>query len=542
MNALLRVDELVTQFESAEGTTVAVQNVSFEIQAGETVCLVGESGSGKSVTGLSILGLLDEAAVHPSGRVTLAAPDGQGELALLGAEDDVLQGVRGARISMIFQEPMTCLNPVLTIGEQLMEPMELHLGLVGEAARARALELLREVDMPEPERRLSEYPHRLSGGQRQRVMIAMALACEPDLLIADEPTTALDVTIQAQILDLMLALQRQHNTALLFVTHDLSVVSEIADRVLVMQKGRIVESGLKEAVLSDPQHPYTQELLAALPSHLPKLPKSPHPPEETLIEVRNLRVYFPVRAGVLQRHVDDVKAVDDVSLDIKPGRTLAVVGESGSGKTTLGKAILGLIPTTSGGIDFQGTDLTQLSRRGFKPFRRDLQMIFQDPQSSLNPRLTIASILTEPMAVHGIGEDRADRLQRAAAYMERVGLDPAMLNRYPHEFSGGQRQRIGIARAIALEPRFIVCDEVTSALDVSVQAKILQLLDELKRELNLTYLFITHNIDVVRYFADDIAVMYQGRLVETGVALEVCDNPAHEYTQKLLSAVPRFAY
>ncbi len=542
MTTLLRVENLVTQFESADSVTTAVQDVSFDIHPGETVCLVGESGSGKSVTGLSILGLLDEAAVHPSGHITLAEQDGTGELSLLGAEENQLQKIRGAHISMIFQEPMTCLNPVLTIGEQLMEPMELHLGLVGEAARTRALELLQEVEMPDPERRLDEYPHRLSGGQRQRVMIAMALACEPDLLIADEPTTALDVTIQAQILKLMLELQRQRNTALLFVTHDLSVVSEIADRVLVMQKGRIVEAGKKEDVLSNPQHPYTKELLAALPSHLPKLPKSADGQHETLIDIRNLCVYFPVRAGVLQRHVDDVKAVDDVSLEIKTGRTLAVVGESGSGKTTLGKAVLGLIASTSGVIDFEGTDLTGLSRREFKPFRRDLQMIFQDPQSSLNPRLTIASILTEPMAVHGIGEDRVDRLERAAAYMEKVGLDASMLNRYPHEFSGGQRQRIGIARAIALEPRFIVCDEVTSALDVSVQAKILQLLDELKHELNLTYLFITHNIDVVRYFADDIAVMHQGRLVETGKALDVCDSPAHEYTQKLLAAVPKFRY
>lgn len=540
MSALLTVDGLVTQFESADATTVAVQGVSFEIMPGETVCLVGESGSGKSVTGLSILGLLDEAAVHPSGSIVLT--NDQQPMELLHAPEPQLQDVRGARISMIFQEPMTCLNPVLTIGEQLMEPLELHLGLVGEAARTRALELLQQVEMPDPERRLDEYPHRLSGGQRQRVMIAMALACEPDLLIADEPTTALDVTIQAQILSLMAQLQRTHGTALLFVTHDLSVVSEIADRVLVMQRGQIVEAGAKRDVLGNPQHPYTRELLAALPANLPQLDKSQAVDEnaEPLLQIQDLCVYFPVRAGVLRRHVDDIKAVDGVSLNVHAGRTLAVVGESGSGKTTLGKTLLGLIPSTAGAVTFQGTDLTQLSAAEFKPFRRHLQMIFQDPQSSLNPRLSIATILTEPMAVHGIGENRQDRLERAAQYMHKVGLNPDMLNRYPHEFSGGQRQRIGIARAIALEPQFIVCDEVTSALDVSVQAKILQLMDELKQELNLTYLFITHNIDVVRYFADEIAVMYQGKMVEYGNAQQVCDQPQHEYTARLLSAVPKF--
>jgi peptide/nickel transport system ATP-binding protein len=539
VSALLKVDHLVTRFESGGEATDAVRDVSFEIKPGETVCLVGESGSGKSVTGLSILGLLPDSTVHPNGTITLST-SGRPEVSLLEAKEETLQKVRGARISMIFQEPMTCLNPVLTIGEQLVEPLELHLGLMGEAARNRAVDLLELVEMPEPERRLDEYPHRLSGGQRQRVMIAMALACEPDLLIADEPTTALDVTIQAQILKLMADLQRKRNTALLFITHDLSVVSEIADRVLVMQAGRIVESGTRDQVLFEPQHPYTKELLAALPANLERLAPPRERTSEPLIRVQNLCVYFPVRKGVLQRHVDDFKAVDHVSLDINKGRVLAVVGESGSGKTTLGRAILGLIKPTAGSVLFAGVDLAGLSRRALKPYRRELQIVFQDPQSSLNPRLSIASILTEPMAAHGIGGNQRERLERAADLMQKVDLDPMMLGRFPHEFSGGQRQRIGIARALALEPKFIVCDEVTSALDVSVQARILKLLDQLKQELDLTYLFITHNIDVVRYFADDIAVMYQGTVVEQGLANEVCENPRHPYTKRLLAAVPRF--
>lgn len=548
---LLIVKNLATEFHSFESTTIAVNDISFDIYPGETLCLVGESGSGKSVTGLSILGLLSDSARHPSGTVTLAAQqDGHPPadnhhntaepLSLLGASESLLQTIRGVRISMIFQEPLTCLNPVLTVGEQITEALELHLGLEGVAARQRVLTLLKQVEIPDPEQRIDDFPHRLSGGQRQRVMIAMALACEPDILIADEPTTALDVTIQAQILQLMANLQKQHNTALLFITHDLSLVSEIADRVIVMQKGRIVESGDRQQVLGSPSHTYTRELLNALPSNLPRLAPTAQRGTEALIEIRQLRVYFPIRKGILQRHVDDVKAVDDVSLNIHKGRVTALVGESGSGKTTLGRALLGLIPATSGSVIYEQADLTELSRRDFKPFRKDLQIVFQDPQSSLNPRLSIASILTEPMAVHRIGSSHAERLDLAAQFMEKVGLDPAMLRRYPHEFSGGQRQRIGIARAIALQPRFIVCDEVTSALDVSVQAKILILLDKLKREFDLTYLFITHNIDVVRYFADDIAVMHQGKIVEQGSVEEVCNNPQGTYTQKLLDAVPKF--
>ena len=460
---------------------------------------------------------------------------------LLKLPADEIEGIRGARISMIFQEPMTALNPVLTIAEQLMEPLILHLDMDEAAARARALELLEQVHMPDPVQRLKEYPHRLSGGQRQRVMIAMAMACEPDLLIADEPTTALDVTIQAQILDLMAELQSRRNTALLFVTHDLSVVAQIADRIAVMQSGKIVELGSRDQVLYRPQHAYTRQLLDALPSRLQRRDKGqPRAADDSAISIRNLKVYFPIRRGVLQRHVDDVKAVDNVSLEIRRGHVLALVGESGSGKTTMGRALLRLIPPNGGNVMFQGEDLLELSPRAMQPYRKKLQIIFQDPQSSLNPRLTVATALTEPMAVHGIGANAAEREKMAGDLMNRVGLEVDMLRRFPHEFSGGQRQRIGIARALALNPEVIVCDEVTSALDVSVQARILALLDELRLEMNLTYLFITHNIDVVRYFADEVAVMYQGRVVEHGPVAEVCNRPKNEYTQKLLAAVPSF--
>jgi len=540
--ALLDVDNLHTRFGQGGTALDAVRGISLHIDAGETLCLVGESGSGKSVTGLSIMGLLPDSASHPQGKVLFTSSrDAElRDVSMLDATPGQLETIRGARISMIFQEPMTALNPVLTIGSQLLEPLAMHLGLEGAAAKAKAIELLEQVEMPDPERRLADYPHRLSGGQRQRVMIAMALACEPDLLIADEPTTALDVTIQAQILELMHRLQKEHGTALLFITHDLSVVAQIADRVAVMQLGKIVEQGTRDDVLFAPQHEYTKELLAALPGNLERLdlPKVEAP--TPLIRLQNLKVYFPIKKGILQRHVDDVRAVDDVTLDINEGKAMALVGESGSGKTTLGRAILGLIKPTAGAVMFEGRDLAPLTRSEFKPYRKDLQIVFQDPHSSLNPRLKISAILVEPMAANGIGADHAERLAMAAETLERVGLEAAMLRRFPHEFSGGQRQRIGIARALALNPKFIVCDEVTSALDVSVQARVLRLLDELRREFDITYLFITHNIDVVRYFCDEVAVMYQGKLVEQGDAQQVCSSPNHVYTQRLIDAVPKF--
>lgn len=542
MKPLIAIEKLETQFGDGDRATQAVRGITFELFPGETYCLVGESGSGKSVTGLSMVGLLPDLANHPSGSIIFypGVDQEDPELSILGANAAVLEKIRGSRISMIFQEPMTALNPVQTIGEQLTETMSLHLGLEGQAARQKALELLDQVELPDPETRILDYPHRLSGGQRQRVMIAMALACEPDLLIADEPTTALDVTIQAQILKLLKKLQQDRNTTLLFITHDLSVVAQIADRVGVMQNGQLVEQGTKSEVLYDPQHAYTKELIDSLPQKLERLSSLAITEAEPLLSVEHLKVYFPIRKGLLQRHLDDVKAVDDVSLKIYPGRAMAVVGESGSGKTTLGRAILALVKTTHGSVEYQGLDLTKMSREEIKPFRRDLQIVFQDPQSSLNPRLTISTILTEPMKAHSIGSNSDERIELAREAIKQVGLEPSMLSRFPHEFSGGQRQRIGIARALVLNPKFVVCDEVTSALDVRVQAQVLKLLDELRNRLDLTYLFISHNIEVVRYFCDDISVMHQGKIVESGRADEVCDNPGHAYTRRLLEAVPKF--
>ena len=542
MKPLIAIDKLETRFGDGERATQAVRGISFELFPGETYCLVGESGSGKSVTGLSMVGLLPDLANHPAGSVTFYpdVEENDPPLSILDAEAALLEKIRGSKISMIFQEPMTALNPVQTIGEQLMETMYLHLGLEGEAAKQNAVDLLTQVELPDPEIRILDYPHRLSGGQRQRVMIAMALACEPDLLIADEPTTALDVTIQAQILKLLKKLQQDRNTTLLFITHDLSVVAQIADRVGVMQNGQLVEQGTKSEVLYDPQHAYTKELIDSLPQKLERLSSIPISEAEPLLNIEHLKVYFPIRKGLLQRHVDDVKAVDDVSLKIYPGRAMAVVGESGSGKTTLGRAILSLVQTTEGTVAYQGQDLTKLTREEIKPLRRDLQIVFQDPQSSLNPRLTISTILTEPMKAHSIGANSDERTKLARETLKQVGLEPAMLSRFPHEFSGGQRQRIGIARALVLNPKFIVCDEVTSALDVRVQAQILKLLDELRNRFDLTYLFISHNIEVVRYFCDDISVMHQGKIVEFGRAKEVCDNPHHAYTRRLIEAVPKF--
>lgn len=542
MEPLISVQELRTRFGDDDRATQAVRGVSFEIFPGETYCLVGESGSGKSVTGLSILGLLPDLANHPSGTVIFSSGDARKKrrLSLLGADNSVMEQVRGSRISMIFQEPMTALNPVQTIGEQLTETLSLHLGLEGDAAERKAVDLLTQVELPDPEVRIQEYPHRLSGGQRQRVMIAIALACEPDLLIADEPTTALDVTIQAQILFLLKKLQEERNTALLFITHDLSVVAQIADRVGVMQDGCLVEQGSREKILYSPQHEYTKELISSLPQRLGRLEAGFSDVQEPLISVENLKVYFPVRKGLLQRHVDDIKAVDDVSFRIYPGRAMALVGESGSGKTTLGRAILGLVQSTQGIVNYLDKDLTKLSRSEMKPIRRDLQIVFQDPQSSLNPRLTVATILIEPMEAHGIGSGPAERIKLAGETLNQVGLDASMLARFPHEFSGGQRQRIGIARALVLNPRFIVCDEVTSALDVRVQAQVLKLLDKLRHQFDLTYLFISHNIEVVKYFCDDITVMHNGKIVEKGRTLEVCRDPAHAYTKRLLEAVPKF--
>jgi peptide/nickel transport system ATP-binding protein len=548
---LLEVADLRTYLRQGSNTVKAVDGVSFSLDAGETLCLVGESGSGKSMTALSIMRLTPrDVSFHPSGSVGFVRKrsDGTSErVDTLRLNATEMRTLRGSRMAMIFQEPMTSLNPVFTIGEQIIEALLLHKpGMSVSEARARAIDALTQVRIPEPESRVDEYPHRLSGGQRQRVMIAMAMACEPDLLIADEPTTALDVTVQAEILRLMREMQERRGTAILFITHDFGVVASIAHRVAVMRSGRIVEAGRVREVLSAPQHDYTRQLLAALPENLKR-----HRPRtltenleerskrKVLLSVEDVQIHFPVRKGFLKRTAGFVKAVDGVSLQLREGLITALVGESGCGKTTLGRAILRLIDPTAGRVTFDGADITQLPKSRLRPYRKSMQIIFQDPVSSLNPRLKVVTTLTEPLAVHGIGASRDERIELARKTLHDVQLKPDHLWLYPHEFSGGQRQRIGIARALALSPRFIVCDEITSSLDVSIQAEILQMLLQLRRDRQLTLLLITHDIGVVEYIADVTAVMHQGKIVEIGPTEQICGDPKHPYTQRLLSAVPR---
>jgi peptide/nickel transport system ATP-binding protein len=537
---LLRVEDLKTYFGPADAPVRAVDGVSFEIAAGETLCLVGESGSGKSITSLSILQLVENAR-HPSGSVTFAY-SAERSVDILALAESAKPRLRGKRIAMIFQEPMTSLNPVYTIGSQILEPLRQHTGLSKKDARARVVEALDKVQIPDPEGCFSKYPHELSGGMRQRVMIAMALVCEPDLLIADEPTTALDVTTQAEILALMKALQARSKTAILFITHDFGVVRQMADRVAVMKDGLIVETGPGEQVLDHPQHPYTQQLIASLPTKLerPPRPAPPGPELEPLVKIQDLKIYFPIRKGLLRRTVGHVKAVDGIDLDIMPGSITALVGESGCGKTTLGKSLVQLLPITSGSINLSGQPLGGLRGEALRERRRQVQIIFQDPYASLNPRMMIGTTIEEGMLALGVGDSHEAREARIREVLEEVHLEPEMIHRYPHEFSGGQRQRIGIARCLAVDPGFVVCDEITSALDVSIQASILHLLLELRERRGLTMLFITHNMDVVAYLADQVAVMYQGRIVETGTAEQICGDPQHSYTQTLLAAVPRF--
>ena len=607
---LLKIENLQTSFATTEGTVRAVDGVSFEIQRGQTFALLGESGCGKSMTALSMMRLVPE----PAGRIT------QGAIHLNG--DDLLQlpevgmrEVRGNRIAMIFQEPMTSLNPVLTIGEQIGESVRLHIGLKNAAAHARVLELLEAVGIPDPAQRYNEYPHQLSGGMKQRIMIAIALAGEPDLLIADEPTTALDVTIQAQVLDLMRQLQKDMGMAILLITHDLGVVSEMADRVAVMYAGQIVEEANRAEFFSNPKHPYSKKLfeslpdmekrgqrLAVIPGQVPSLateftscrfadrceyswdacqqqipiwtqfaegdgagvrcllhevgqhvPAAQGVKEQTaaeltmdfesidkniLLNVDGLKVHFPIHKGLLRRVVNHVKAVDDIALSIPAGRTLALVGESGCGKTTVGKSILQLTRPTAGRVHFKQTELTGLSMKQLRPYRTDIQIIFQDPFSSMNPRMMVVDIIEEGMITQGLGGDASGRAKRVDQLLEQVGLSPDVKHRYPHEFSGGQRQRICIARALAVEPKLIICDEPTSALDVSVQAQILNLLKDLQEELGLSFLFITHDLSVVEYLAHEVAVMYLGRIVEQGTVQEVMEDPMHPYTKALLAAVP----
>ncbi|MDF1737322.1 MAG: ABC transporter ATP-binding protein [Minwuia sp.] len=524
---LLTVENLAVRFLAEGGDVDAVRGVSFTLNRGETLAVVGESGSGKSVTALSVMQLLPyPRATHPTGSIRL------GEEELVGAPDALMRSIRGRRISMIFQEPLSALNPLHNVEKQVAEVLIQHQGMTKAAARARVLELLDLVGIPDPGSRLDDYPHQLSGGQRQRVMIAMALANEPDLLIADEPTTALDVTIQAQILELLKDLQQRLGMAILFITHDLGIVRRMADRVAVMTRGEIVEAGATAEVMDNPQHDYTKMLLAAEPKGRPERSGEMPPP---LLTTENLKVWFPIRRGVFRRTVGHVKAVDGIDIDLAEGRTVGVVGESGSGKTTLGQAILRLI-RSDGAISFDGERIDQRGFKAMRPLRRQMQVVFQDPYGSLSPRLSVGDIIEEGLLVHGLVGQEASRRDVIAAALEEVGLDGAMQDRYPHEFSGGQRQRIAIARAIALKPRFIVLDEPTSALDMSVQAQIVDLLRDLQDRYNLAYLFISHDLKVVRALSDEVVVMKDGKVVERGPAQRIFDSPEQDYTKALLAA------
>ena len=551
---IAQIEKLRVEFETKDGTVVGVEDVSFDVNPGETVCIVGESGSGKSVTSLSLMRLVEFGGGNIAGGRLLFDRKDHKETDVAKADGDLMRHIRGNEIGMIFQEPMTALNPVFTVGRQLTEGLRLHLGLSRKEAEARAIELLKQVRIPEPERRLKQYPHELSGGMRQRVVIAMAMACEPRLLIADEPTTALDVTIQAEILALMDRLKRETGTAVMFITHDMAVVAQMADRVVVMFRGNKVEEGPVEQIFENPQHPYTQALLAAVPKLGEMRGKSAPEPmklfgvddqkihpipgsDEVLLEVKNLTTRFPVKGGFFRRTVANVHAVEDVSFSINKGQTLSLVGESGCGKSTAGRSILRLVEPQSGEIRLGGTDILALDADGLRKARLDMQMIFQDPFASLNPQMQLVDQVAEPMRNYGVatGSELQDRV---AHLFDRVELPRSFLRRYPHELSGGQRQRIAIARALALNPKLIVADEAVSALDVSVQAQVLNLMMELQDELKLSYLFISHDMAVVERVSHNVGVMYLGRIVELGPRTRVFENPQHPYTQALMKAVP----
>jgi microcin C transport system ATP-binding protein len=524
---LLSVRDLSVAFHQGGNTSLAVDRVSFDILPGEVMALVGESGSGKSVTANSILKLLPyPSASHPSGEILFDGKD------LLKASEQELRRVRGDDITMIFQEPMTSLNPLHAIEKQIGEILELHKGISGQAARARTLELLHQVGIREPEKRLKAYPHELSGGQRQRVMIAMALANRPKLLIADEPTTALDVTVQAQILELLKGLKGEHGMSMLFITHDLGIVRKFADRVCVMTKGKIVETGTVEEVFARPKHAYTQHLLASEPRGEPP---AVDPSKPVVMEGKDIRVWFPIKAGFLRRVVDHAKAVDGVDLTLRAGQTLGVVGESGSGKTTLGLALARLI-SSQGRIAFIGNEIDKFSFKEMKPFRDRLQVVFQDPYGSLSPRMSVGDIIAEGLKVHERGLSADQRDERVAWALNEVGLDPATRWRYPHEFSGGQRQRIAIARAMVLKPRFVMLDEPTSALDMTVQAQVVDLLRDLQKKHDLAYLFISHDLKVVKALANHVIVMRLGKVVEEGPAEQIFKAPKEDYTRALMAA------
>ncbi len=525
--ALLSVRDLSVAFHQGGETSLAVDRISFDIQKGEVLALVGESGSGKSVSANSVLKLLPyPSASHPSGEILFKGKD------LLKAGDREMRAVRGNDITMIFQEPMTSLNPLHTIEGQIAEILALHQGVTGQAARTRVLELLNQVGIREPEKRLKAYPHELSGGQRQRVMIAMALANRPELLIADEPTTALDVTVQAQILELLRKLKGEHGMSMLFITHDLGIVRKFADRVCVMTKGKIVETGPVEAVFTNPQHDYTRHLLASEPRGEPPVTD---PSKPVVMEGNDIKVWFPIKAGFMRKVVDHVKAVDGIDLTLRAGQTLGVVGESGSGKTTLGLALTRLI-SSKGRISFVGKDIASYSFTDMRPLRNQLQVVFQDPYGSLSPRMSVGDIVAEGLKVHERQLSAEERDERVCWALEEVGLDPLTRWRFPHEFSGGQRQRIAIARAMVLKPRFVMLDEPTSALDMSVQAQVVDLLRDLQKKHDLAYLFISHDLKVVKALANDVIVMRFGKVVEQGPSAEIFRAPKDDYTRALMAA------